>query len=241
MLLERAARLNAALAKHLELKTAGQQGQVYSTRARQLKPLAETLSRSQRDWMAMRGAGLISAPIDAKPGLRSQAQDLLGRFKADPSVLAEADDTFRFQFTSGVTNAATEFDVAAREAWAAHMATRADFPRDDVLNALDAIPGYRASVQRIRAAAATFQKLRNRTPVATELSTAIAQAEAARQDKDDGLAAMQGDDLPAEVLSFLRKTGQGGASLADLSAQVQSWLEARKLSNAFRIVPMSQR
>ena len=40
---------------------------------------------------------------------------------------------------------------------------------------------------------------------------------------------MKGDDLPADVLTFLRKTGQGGAALSDLSAPVRTWLEARKL------------
>ncbi|WP_119461080.1 hypothetical protein [Rhodospirillaceae bacterium SYSU D60014] len=240
MLLERAEFLKAALAKHLALKAAGQQGQVYRSRASQLTPLAESLARAHRDWTAMHAAGLVSTPVEAKPGLRSHAEDLLARFKANRSVLAEADEKFRFQFTPGVRNAIEEFEKGAREAWSAHMGARADFPGDDVLTALHAIPSYRPQVQRIREAAGEFQKLRDRTPTAAELPTALAQADAARRKKDDALAAMQGDDLPPEVLTFLRKTGQGGAALSDLSAPVRIWLEARKLSSAFRIVPWSR-
>lgn len=248
MLLERASLLKAALAKHLEVKTASQQAEVYRARARQLTPLAETLSQAHRDWAAIRTAGLISTPIEAKPSLRSHADDLLGRFKADRSALAEADETFRFQFVPGVRKAAEEFSGAAREAWTAHMAACDDFPSDDMLTALGAIPSYRPAVQRIREAAVTFYKLRDRTPSAADLPASLAQAAAARQQKDEALASVQGDEGPAdnkepavppEVQSFLRKTNQGGAPLSDLSSFVWTWLEERNLLRAFRIVPMS--
>ena len=102
------------------------------------------------------------------------------------------------------------------------------------------VPSYRPSVQRIREAAAAFQNLRDRPPAAADLPASLALADAARRKKDDALAAMQGDDLPADVLTFLRKTGQGGAALSDLSAPVRTWLQSRELSSAFRIVPSSR-
>lgn len=237
MLLERAETLAAALRKHLELKAASQQEKVYRTRAGQLKPLADGLLRAQQDWAEMRTAGLVKAGPEVSPSLRAHAEALLARAKADRSVLAEADDAFRFKFETGVRKATGELTAACQAGWAAHTAARADFPAEDVLAALDAIAGYRPQVHRIRDAARDFRKLRESTPAAAELVSALAQVDAAGQQKDEALAAMQGDDLPPAVLNFLRKTGQGGAALSDLSSPVAAWLEARDLSGAFRIVP----
>lgn len=237
MLLDDAAKLRADLAQHLLMKAAGQQGAVFRTRATQLAPLADRLSRAQRDWAALRKAGLSVSLPAPKPGLRARAEDLLDRFRGDRSILAKADETFRFEFTPAVRKAAEELDVKASEAWSAYMAPRADFPGEDVLTALAAIPSYATQVQRIREAADDFRRLAKRPPAAADVASALAEVEAARRKKDDALAAMKGADLPAEVLTFLRKTGQGGAALSDLTDSVRTWLDTRGLAGAFRITP----
>lgn len=240
MLLDQAVQLKARLATHLDLKAAGKQEQVFRTRAGQLAPIADALSQKHRDWLALRAAGLVSKPVAAKPQLRSVAKDLLERFKVDRAVLAEADDKIRFQLVAGVKSAADEFEADAREAWEAHMTARADFPNETILTALDAISTYRAAVKRIREASAEFERLRAQTPSAADLSSVLARVEAVRASKDEALAAMQGTDLPADVLAFLRKTGQGGAALSDLTPGVRAWLESRNLLDAFRIVASSR-
>jgi hypothetical protein len=237
MLLEDAAKLRAELARHLALKEAGQQAAVFRTRASQLTPLAEALSRAQRDWAALRQAGLPVSSPDPKPGLRSRAEDLLARFRVDRSVLAAADEAFRFEFTPAVRKAAEELDAHASVAWSTYMAAGGGFPGGEVLSALATIPSYATQVQRIRDAANDFRRLAERPPSAADLAGVLGQVEGARRKKDDALAAMKGDDLPAEVLTFLRKTGLGGAALTDLSDLVRAWLEARGLTGAFRITP----
>jgi len=239
MLLEDAATLRAELAQHLALKEAGQQATVFRTRASQLTPLAEALSRARRDWAALRQAGLPVKSPDPKPGLRSHAEDLLARFRVDRSVLAAADETFRFQFAPAVRKAAEELDAEASEAWSAYMAARGGFPGEEVLTALAAIPSYATQVQRIRDAANDFRRLAERPPADADVAGVLAQVETAGRKKDDALAALKGDDLPAEVLTFLRKTGQGGAALSDLTDVVRTWLDARGLAGAFRIRPSS--
>jgi hypothetical protein len=237
MLLEEAAKLRAALAQHQALKAAGQQEKVFRTRATQLTPLAEGLARAQRDWMALRNAGLPVGRPAPKPGLRARAEELLERFQTERSVLAAPDETFRFEFTPGVRKAAEELEAQSSEGWTAYMAVGGGFPGEEVLTALAAIPNYAMQVQRIREAANDFRRLAELPPAAAEVSSALAQVEAARRKKDDALAAMRGDDLSAEVLTFLRKTGQGGAALSDLTDGVRTWLNARGLTSAFRIIP----
>jgi hypothetical protein len=237
MLLDRAAKLQAALASHQTLKAAGQQGEVYQTRARQLKPLADDLARAKQDWKAAVDSGLAPGTPSPKPGLKAYAAELLRRFREDPNVLAEPDEEFRFQFTPGLKNAAEEFGKLATEAWSARLNAQAQFPADAVLRALEQIPAYRSSVQRIRDAASEVQRLKDNRPPAAELNRALAQLDAAIRKKDDALVAMQGDDLPAEVQAFLRKTGQGGAEISDLTTGVLTWLNDRGLAGTFRIVP----
>jgi hypothetical protein len=237
MLLEDAANLRAALAQHQALKAVGLQEKVFRTRASQLTPLAEGLSRAQRDWTALAKAGLPVSRSAPKPALRARAEELLERFRVDRSVLAAADETFRFEFTSGVRNAAEELEAEASKAWASYMAEGGGFPSEEVLTALAAIPSYAKQVQRIREAAGDFRRLAQHPPAAADVADALAQVDGARRKKDDALSAMKSDDLPAEVLIFLRKTGQGGAALSDLTDVVRRWLDARGLVGAFRITP----
>ncbi len=236
-LLDRAAKLQAALASHQTLKAAGQQGDVYQTRARQLKPLADGLVRAKQDWRAAADAGLAPGRPSPTPGLKAHAAELLQRFRDDPNVLAEPDDQFRFQFTPGLKNAAEELDKLVSDAWSARLNAQAQFPADAVLRALEQIPAYRSSVQRIRDAANEVQKLKDNRPPATEFGRALTQLAAAVSKKDDALTAIQGDDLPPEVQAFLRKTGQGGAEISDLTTGVLTWLNERGLAGTFRIVP----
>jgi hypothetical protein len=237
MLLDDAAALRAQLANHEALKEARKQSQVYRSRAQQFAPLAQGLSTARSDWEGLRDAGVrIDAP-EPKPGLRARASEILERFQADRSSLAAADDALRFQFVTAVRNAAEDFAACTSDAWGAHVADHADFPSDDVLSALAAIPSYAAPVQRIREAAADVRRLLERPPAVAQVATALAQLEAAGKKKDQALAAMQGDDLPAEVLAFLRKTGQGGAALSEFTDAVRKWLTDRNLMSAFRIVP----
>ncbi|RWO03013.1 hypothetical protein [Mesorhizobium sp.] len=237
MLLERAAQLRASLTEHQALMAAGKQGQVYQSRSHQLTPLAEALARAKRDWTAIRSAGLDVENPSPKPGLKAQIADILLRFQADPDVLAAPDEKFRFEFLPGITKATEELDARSAAAWSAHVASRAQFPTDAILRALDAVPSYRSSVLRIREAANEVQKLRSNVPGAADLRGAMGRLNEAVTKKDAALAAMQGDDLPNEVQVFLRKTGQGGAELRDLTPTVLSWLDDRGLAGAFRVTP----
>lgn len=237
MLLDRAAKLQAALTTHRTLTAAGQQEQVYQTRARQLTPLADGLARARRNWEALGEAGLAPGTPPPTPNLKAQAEDLLRRIQEDPNVLAAPDDQFRFQFTPGLKNIVEEYDTLASAAWSAYVNAKAQFPTEPVLRALEAIPAYISSAQKVREAGSLVKKLSSSTPAAAELGHALIQLDDAIRKKDDALAAMQGDDLPAEVQVFLRKTGQGGAEITDLTSVVLTWLNSRGLVGTFRIVP----
>jgi hypothetical protein len=236
MLLERAAALTADLKDHLALKAASQQSAVFRTRAQQLSPLASALSEARTDADALRKAGLSVAPADPKPGLCARANELLEQFRADRTSFDAADETFRFEFRPAIENAIAELKDATATAWSEFMAARGGFPADNVLNALEAIPAYAPQVQRIRQAAEAHRRLGERPPRAVDLAAAMAQVQAAARIKDDALSALKSDDVPEEVLTFLRKTGQSGAALVDFTETVRTWLATRGLTGAFRIV-----
>lgn len=236
MLLDRARELQTELRQHLDLKAAAAEAAVYKSRAAQFLPLAEGVVRARANYIALRNAGIPVAQVDAKQGLRSQARDLLDRFKADRTALAHADSTVRFEFMPGVQKATKDLEGAARTAWLEHTNIGAEFPTEDVLQALNTIPAYRTSVQAVRRAVERLNRLRVAVPSAADVTKALTELEDTRTEKDNALAAMQGSDLPAEVLVFLKKTGQGGAVLSDLTEPVQAWLISRGLMGAFRIV-----
>lgn len=236
-LLERAAEIRAELRRQAEVRAAGSQAEVFRSRAAQFKPLAHDLNAELARSQALQAAGLKTTRPAPRPHLRTRALDLLTRFEADPKSLAQADETVRFEFTQGVRKANDEFRALNSDAWARHVAERSDAPSEEVLRALETVASYRIVVQRLRKAVAALAALRAQAPTASDVGSTLQAVEAARQEKDAVLGMLKGSDVPAEVLTFLRNSGLGGAALGDLTPSVINWLGERSLLVAFRIVP----
>jgi hypothetical protein len=240
MLLDRADALSADLRSRSQIQAAASQAQAFKTRANQFAPLAQGLEQGLAQLRAVASAGFEVATVAARPALRTQAEELLARFRQDPSSLTTADSKVRFEFTQGVRKAIDEIAAAAQAGWSKAVAARSEAPSEQVLTALDAIAAYRPAVARLRKALDVLRGLQQQTPDPTDLVTRLAVVGAAEAEKNAALEMLQGSDLPAEVLSFLRKSGQGGAGLADYTAAVDAWLTQRGLRGAFRIVPAAR-
>ncbi|WP_136616172.1 MULTISPECIES: hypothetical protein [Mesorhizobium] len=236
MLLDRALALKAALAEHQDLKAASNQAQVFATRAAQLSAPATALSNACASWAGLKAQNVAVHAHLPLPGLRRRAEELLATFRADRAALRNADESIRFEFLPAVKKVAEEIDRLALSAWTETVDEQADLPSEDVLRALEAIPNYHSHVQRIRAVAERVNTLRSRIPDPEHVASKLAELTAARSAKDAELGTMTGDGLPAKVLRFLRAAGQQGAALSDFTEEVATWLEDRKLSDAFRIV-----
>lgn len=240
MLLERATVLSDALRTRSELNAAAGHAQAFKSRADQFRPLAQDLEQALARLRGLASAGLGVAAVAARPALREQAEDLLARFRTNPSSLTEADPTVRFEFTKGVRATIDEIEAAAQAGWSKAVAARSEAPSDDVLGALDTIAAYRPAVARLRKALEVLRGLQQQTPTPGDLAQRLAAADAAQEEKNAALEMLQGSDLPPEVLAFLRKSGQGGAGLDDYTDLVDEWLTERRLKTAFRIVPTAR-
>lgn len=238
MLLDRAAQLRADLRRHQELRAAGSQAQVFRSRASQFAPLARDLKAEVARSRGLRSSGIAVTPPTARPQLRTRAEELLAKFRADPTALAQADETVRFEFVQGVRKAIEELRSQNQKAWEKTVAQRAEAPSEDVLRALETVPAYRTVVQRIRRALAGIAILQAEAPAADAIPAVLASVGAGVREKDAALGELRGSDLPQEVLTFLRKSGQGGAALSDYTETVERWLEERDLLNSFRIMPV---
>jgi hypothetical protein len=236
MLLDRAQALRAELTIFRQAKAAGDQAKVYRTRARQFGELSSRLKTALACWTALKQARVPIETPSPVPAARIQAEQLRQVVGEDPASLATADSTIRFEFTKAIEAAAGQIETLNLGSWRAFVDQQGDMPRDEVLSALAGIASYRPLVDRIRRAAQVIANLRQAAPEPAAVGAAIAQLRAAGVDKDQAFAAMSADDLPPEVLGFLRAASQQTATLADYTDNVRRWLRERDLETAFRIV-----
>jgi hypothetical protein len=52
---------------------------------------------------------------------------------------------------------------------------------------------------------------------------------------DAAWSELSAEDIPADVINFIRAAGSEGAALTAYSDEVQTWLASRNLMGAFRI------
>ena len=234
MLLERAAGFAARITQYHNLKgTADDAGQ-FQTRADQFGNVSERLTRTRDALRRLKdaGIGIAFVPADAA-GLAAKAKTLRAAVQNDPAVLRDPPFDLKYEFTDRLVSISSAADRAMDEAWKRYVCERSDLESDDVLNALAALPQFRASAAKIRQCRANIAALTASLP--PEPATAVARLSALVDEHRTVWAELTADGIPDAVIAFLRACAAEGAPLSGLTDELRSWLESRNLLSAFRI------
>jgi len=234
MLLERAAGLAANIAQYQKLRNTADEAEQFLTRANQLGALSEKVARTRAMLVALAQAGIV---IDFKPndgpGYAAKANKLRLAIKDDPAAINDPPFDIKNEFTDRISSIADVGEKAATEAWNAYVGRRADFGADDVLSALGQVPQFRTSVAKIRQIRASVAALGLALP--NDPKAAVSQLGALVAEHESAWSALAAEDMPTSVVAFIRAAANEGALVAAYTDEVRTWLESRKLLDAFRI------
>lgn len=234
MLLDRAASLSARILDYEKLKGMADEGEKFETRAKQLGPICERVSgtRLALEKFAAAGVKVNFSPTNGAV-YATRARALRAALQDNPAAISNPPFDLKNEFIDRLAGIVTAAEKAMSEAWKVFVAERAAFGSSDVLNALAAVPQFGSSVTKIRRCRADIEELANRLPsnpqaTVTRLSELVATHDAA-------WSQLSADDIPANVITFIRAAANDGASLTAYSGEVQAWIEIKDLLGAFRI------
>lgn len=234
MLLDRAAALTAKIADYEKIKSNAHEAQYFQTRAAQFATVADQLTQANQAICRLRAAGIpaIFTPTEGA-GQAEKAATLRVEVAKNPSVLSEPPFDLKYAFTDRLSGIATAAKLATAKAWREWVETRSNLGSEDVLNALAALPQFRASIATIRQCRLSIAALAASAPV--DPVQATDQVDALLDAHQKAWAALTAEDIPQSVLGFIRACAGDGASLEMLSDEVLDWLNSRSLTSAFRI------
>jgi hypothetical protein len=234
MLLERAQGLADRITRYHGLKGMADEAGHFQTRAIQFGNASERLTATHEALQRFKEAGteVRFVPADAA-GLAAKAKTLRQAVQEDPAVLRDPPFDLKYQFIDRLVSLSSAADRAMTEAWKRYVQERSDLHSDDVLNALAALPQFKASVAKIRQCRVNIAALGASLPA--DPSTAVARLSVLVDEHRTAWAELRADGIPDAVIAFLRACAAEGAPLSGLTDEVRSWLESRNLLSAFRI------
>lgn len=234
MLLERSAGLAEKINNYNRLLAAAKEARQYETRANQVQGAAQAVVDLHKKIAALREAGVSVAfvPVDGA-SLEERARIFREGLAKDPTIVQEPPFDLKNQFIDRLNGLAQGADRAMLAAWQAFVDERVTPYSDDILNALYAVPQFRPSVERMRAIGAQLNAMRNVIPSdvvganqrLTQLGGVLSAA----------WAEITTDDIPQDVIRFLRACSGAGAPLSSLTESVHSWFKDKNLLGVFRV------
>ena len=234
MLLERATGLAAKIAKYQELAKAADQAEQFQTRANQFGGVAERITRARQALGEFVEAGV---PVKFVPtegaGYAAKAKALREAIKSNPATINDPPFDLKYEFIDRLNAIVAKANQAITDAWKAYVTRRGDFGSDDVLSALAAVPQFRKNVAKIRECRSDIATIGNSMP--SDLQVTVRRLDALVAAHSAAWAELSAEDIPKNVISFVRAAANEGAPLATYTDEVRTWLESRNLLAAFRI------
>ena len=176
-----------------------------------------------------RGCDVATSSAPAKAAA-DVIRGLQNKITADALVAADP-NAFAPVLTSlgRVTN---DLRAAIRTSWSDYADQRIPSINNDVLAVLRRIDDFREQVARVDERLRDLRARRDAVPLRPEEISAFDVG----VDEVDGLwHSLGGDSLSSELLTFLRNSGTGGASLDSLTPVVAEWLRDKRLWSSFKI------
>jgi hypothetical protein len=238
MILQDCEQLTARIAEKERLRRHLDQLNKYQRVCEQLEQAAARLDPLICAWRALSESGIAEVKLgQAATLLRTEASDVLSLFRTDREAIL---DPARFKpkpFVERAREVADELQSALLMAWQKHTSGRVLGTNRELLDVLERLPKFRATVQRIGALSEKVRQAQGTLPASKarveEFAALIGQVERAWQE-------LGGGQTPPEVLAFLKAAiSSGGAGLALLTPPVTKWLTNNGLLTTFVIRPTS--
>lgn len=237
MLLDRAVQVASHLDRYEQIKQNADQAAQFNVRAQQFASLAERVAQVRLKLEAFRHAGIrLSFNFSDCAGYAGKAALLRTSLDEDLSAFNRSPFNIKHDFTARIAAIVDSAEKALAETWRSYIITRADYGSADVLDALGRVPDFRASIDRILSLRMQIAAIGETVPQgASQLKAALARADELIAEHNASWSEFAGSGISEAVVSFIRKAGNGMATLADATGEVHAWLAARKLLGSFRI------
>jgi hypothetical protein len=234
MIVQQAEYIESLLYRKDQLVRDKQNVTAYKTRLQQLQTLTTKMINVMQTLTVFRSLGLETGtePLDSyAEQIYQLITEMKTRFSRDAEWMKEAgslDDLKR-----KIDDYTKKMTEQLRVSWKAYVERELPSLPTDVLSVLDKIPAFRQTVQGIREAYVQLYRLQETLPKTVEEVTNIDEVKQGMKALWDKLG---GDNVPPEVLQFLRMASlQGGAGLELYNENIKTWLEQQGLSTSFRI------
>ena len=224
------ARLQAA-------NTLAQDRELYERRLAELQKIREGTEQLLQTWHALQQAGVLKGldrPTNVDEELRAVVE-LLKAFREDPRAVnapVYTSTTERMNTLLGVVR--QQF----RDKWRAYCDDLSPAIQPEVLEVLGRLSSLQEMVGRLQRQRGVVDRGRQTLPrTLRDVTEVLGAAKIVKME----WSRLAGDDLPPEVLTFLRSVMTQGAALGALTPPVLAWLSDRQLLHLFRITVQGQR
>lgn len=234
LLSARADALVDQIEKLSRLKQAAQRLKEYQQRRDRLERALDALRPPARFIALLEKRGISVAPVSPPSTVETaivQARNLAGAYNVDSSVIL-GNDFGSLIKTLGI--AREQLASRARMSWKDYSGPLAKAISGELLDALERIDSFRATVQSIRSFQTPMEGLAAKDWVEEhELDSFSALLEQRTKAWDELQA---GSAIPEEVVEFLKQCHKDGVRLDAVKPETVEWLRGRGILACFRIV-----
>jgi hypothetical protein len=232
MIAARAQELTALIDRRAVLREHVDKLDAFQGRQQKLASLLEALRPRVEGAKELRRRGIAAINVEERlPGVLSQLRRVETIYREQRDSFVDAQRSGFAVFESTVDSFASHLDTQVREAWRTYTRDRARQLDPEVLRVLGSIPAYSGSIRRLQSLDRLVGELLESLPS----EDVCDRFENAADERNQIWEEMQGADFSREILAFLRKASGGGASIEDLTSEVEKWITNHNLRDSFRI------
>lgn len=204
----------------------------FETRATQIEYLGNDLHSPTETNELLRSNGIaVSVPMPPA-GLIKFAEDMKGRLETDRTAALSGTGGFGQKFKAPLERLCERLKAGAKQAWTEYVEKSAPPVNHEVLSVLAKVRGFAESVSRIRSSVTQYETHRMRTPTSADDIRSFSETlEMLR----NALGSLGSNDLPQELVDFMRRAGLDGVPLDQLTDETLGWLREHELLSQFVI------
>ncbi|MDL2343414.1 hypothetical protein QOL99_04525 [Deinococcus sp. MIMF12] len=201
-----------------------------TTRKTRLRDAVKALNAGLQTWHLLVQAGIVqSEQPRSLPGTLKQLDKVRNLARQNHLSLLDNDVHVALKNLKNLTD---EVALDGQRLWQEHLDALKPPVPDALLDVLERHPEWTGRIRQWRTLNKEHARMRAPQPVTPTL---IAQAQTLAEQYASLRRAMVELDLPAAVLEFFECTGDGRATLADLTPDILEWLRLHKLLSAFSV------
>jgi len=237
LIVERAARLREFAAQKDQARRISDQLTGFRSRASQVQGEKADLAALLETYSLLCSREVrVPVPREQVRVALRQLEEVEAQYAAAPETLL-APRAYA-PLADGLATLRRTLKAGMQEAWAGYVDSRVPLTDADLLDVLARVPAFRGVVQRIRT---LVQEIREQRAVLPDSGNALTALDERVEGIESAWRALASDEVPREVVVFLREAGIAGARLDLLTDGVRRWLADRGIADSFRIRLVSER